>query len=356
MKRIIGTLVITMSILAAIWIFVPPLLEPEIIRVNVVSPIKKTVYDTVSCSGNIIPLNVERLSVGKLAQITAVYISEGESVKAGELLMKYKPLDVSNASNSLSGILYSELMSHFGNIYNDINSNEILAAAEVFAQTGEIPDYFEEYYMPDTTVSSHNGNIYSTIDGTVTSLKCSVGDTVSGVFASVVITDRENLAAKVLMPEQHLSKIKIGQGASISCKAQGSSVYTGRVIEIKPYARKIGGLLTKEETIVECVLEIDNASSLIPGLEVKARIFCVEYPDAILVPFSAVEQDENGKEFAYKYVDGKLQKHYIKSVLESDDGIVIDGQFCEKDLLVDNPSDDLYEGMIVTIAQEEQGK
>lgn len=356
MKRIVGTLVVTASILAAIWIFVPPLLEPEIVEITAVSPVRKTVYDTVSCSGNIVSANIEHLSVGRPAQITAVYVSEGESVKAGELLMKFRPLDESQAVNGLSNIFYSELTSYFDNIYNDLNSSEILAAAEVFANTGELPDYFKDFYMPDTKVSVHDGNLYSTIDGTVTSLKCSVGDTVSGIFSSVIITDTENLAAKVLIPEQYLSKVEIGQKASITCKAQGSAVYVGRVTEIKPYARKIGGLLTNEEIVIECLVEIENAKSLMPGLEAKAKIFSVEYPTAVVIPFSAVDQDERGKEFVYKYVGGKLEKHYIKPVFENDDGIVVDAGFSEEDLLVDDPPGELCEGMAVTIAQAGQVK
>ena len=96
-------------------------------------------------------------------------------------------------------------------------------------------------------------------------------------FLSVIITDTENLAAKVLIPEQYLSKVEIGQRRALTCKAQGSAVYVGRVTEIKPYARKIGGLLTNEKLLLSAWLKL-KWQSLMPGLEAKARFSASNTP------------------------------------------------------------------------------
>ena len=94
-------------------------------------------------------------------------------------------------------------------------------------------------------------------------------------------------------------------------------------------------------------MEIDNCDSLIPGLAVKARINCGVYENAIVIPYSAIEQDENGAEYVYRYENGYVKKEYLNSVYENDDGVVVESGFTENDLIVEHPSEDLADGMAV---------
>ncbi len=346
MKRILTTLIITVAIMILIWMLIPPMLQKEAVKATLISPKRQTVYETISCTGNTVSKNVDRMKIGVPAQIVAVYHGEGDTIEAGELILRYKPLQNSISSEALAGIIYSEIFSNIGNMYSDFDEEQILTAAKVYAQTGRIPDYFKDFYLTDSKISAHDGNLYASISGTVTKINCTVGDIVSGVFTSAVIADEE-LEAEVNIPEQYLSRIRVGQDVSLYSGARSGVYFSGRLREIDTSAKTVGGLISNAETVIGCRIEIDNCDSLIPGLAVKARINCGVYENAIVIPYSAIEQDENGAEYVYRYENGYVKKEYLNSVYENDDGVVVESGFTENDLIVEHPSEDLADGMAV---------
>ena len=91
------------------------------------------------------------------------------------------------------------------------------------------------------------------------------------------------------------------------------------------------------------------------GLTVKACIFLTEYRDAVIIPHAAVDVDEDGNEFVYQYTDGYVVRRELDYVYENDDGIIVSGGFTTEDILVENPSAELYDYCPVALASESEG-
>ena len=112
----------------------------SVVEVNLTSPIMKNVYESVTCDGKIVSSKSVSLSIGQPAVITAVYVTEGEEINAGDKILDYTVIEKENTNYDIASIYYDDVKNSYESISSDINNEDILAAAEIYMETGEIPD------------------------------------------------------------------------------------------------------------------------------------------------------------------------------------------------------------------------
>ena len=358
MKKLVCTVLLSAAILAALWFAVPALNKSKPLSVKTISPIQKTVYETAVCSGTLQSAHTARLTIGAPAQITEVLVAEGDAVTAGQPILKYRLLSTEEAALQAGGIFTREIAERLRELSDGLHNDSLLAAAEYAAASGELPDYFKDFYLPATTSAEtmRSGILYAPFDGTLTMLASQkTGEIISGAFISAVVEDCSNIIATLRVPEAYLSQLRTGQTVNITGAAFGSHVFAGRILEIGSYAVTTGGLLTKSETCIEATAAIYTDQPLMSGLTVKGCVFLNEHPHAILIPHAAVTTDADGSEFVYQYVDGIAVRRPVVYTYETDDGVVVSGGFSAADQLIANPPHALYDGCPVAAEQTDLG-
>ncbi|MBE6952056.1 MAG: hypothetical protein E7452_00685 [Ruminococcaceae bacterium] len=354
MKRLIRTLVLTAVAIALLWQYLPSALVPQPITVEAISPKQMTVYESIACDGTLRSAETFRLSIGVPAEILEVYVQPGDLVSAGQPLISYRCLSTEEIT---AGLYSTELSNRLQSTAERLDDAKILAAAEYYAVSGELPSYFKDFYLPPDTIvetaANSSGVLVAPKDGTVTSVFCSGGDLVSGLFTAAVVENTVRIVAQLRAPEATLPKLVVGLPVNISGAAFGDRIFPARVSAIGTQAIATGGLLGKSETYIEVTAEINTSDMLMSGLTVRGTIFFIAYDNAVVVPHEAITVDEKGKEFVYRYVDGVLHKTPITVLYENDDGVVCGGEIALTDQLVRSPSADLRHGSVVVCTNVE---
>ena len=358
MKKLVCTILLSAAILAVLWYVVPTLGQSKPLSVKIISPVQKTVYETAACSGTLQSAHTARLTIGAPAQIIEILVSEGDTVAAGQPILKYRLLPTEEAVLQAGGIFTREIAERLRGLSDGLHDDSLLAAAEYAAASGELPDYFKDFYLPATASAEtmRSGILYAPFDGTLTMLASQkAGDIVSGAFISAVVEDCSNIIAALRVPESYLSQLHTGQNVNITGAAFGTHVFAGRILEIGSHAITTGGLLTKSETCIEATAAIYTDQLLMSGLTVKGCIFLNEHPNALLIPHAAVATDADGSEFVYLYVDGFAVRKPIAYTYETNDGVVVSDGFSVTDQLIANPPHELYDGCPVAAVQTDLG-
>lgn len=193
-------------------------------------------------------------------------------------------------------------------------------------------------------------DITAPVRGIVTTLNVSEGDMTDTSKPSVVISSGEALQVKVGVPEKGVSHIFVGQEVTLSGVAFEKEAYSGNISAISPSARtQMSG--TASETVVDTTITIDPEEvdeSLRIGLSAKARITLEVSPHALVVPYEAVMQDEQGQEYVYLYQNGQAIKRVITTGTASEEGFEILEGLQNGDRVVASPEKIKKSGTAVT--------
>ncbi len=145
-------------------------------------------------------------------------------------------------------------------------------------------------------------------------------DTVSLSGTIVKNTVMNEVYVQTYVPEQDISKVALGQSAEITGDAFPDTVYTGTVDKIADIAAAVQFGNVKK-TAVEVKIKIEDPDEILKqGYTASVNIITSEPDVMTLVPYEAVDQDDNG-EFVYILKEGKAEKLYIETGEELSGGV-----------------------------------
>jgi hypothetical protein len=145
---------------------------------------------------------------------------------------------------------------------------------------------------------------------------------------------------QMFITERDISKIEEGQRAEVTGDAFPDKTYSARITDIAPSASKVtAGSVTR--TVIEVWAEIDgnendDNEALKSGFTARVTIKIGEAAEKQLLPYTAVDQDENG-EFVWVTSSGTAVKRYIITGEELPDGIEILGGLEPDDRIIKLP-------------------
>ncbi len=193
--------------------------------------------------------------------------------------------------------------------------------------------------------------IRSKIDGTVTRVNTKVGrfaDETEDDKPMFVIENIENLQMKVLVGENDIGKISIGQKADITTDSMGKESVAGEVVRISPTGELKEG--SASERVIPVYININEKNDkLIAGVTARATIHIAEASQALTVPFEAIGELEDGSNVVYVVnEDNTIHIVPVELGLETDLYTeVISDELTEGQTIVLSPSLTLTEGMSV---------
>lgn len=193
--------------------------------------------------------------------------------------------------------------------------------------------------------------IRSMIDGTVTRVNTKVGrfaDETEDDKPMFVIENVDTLQMKVMVSENDIAKVSVGQKVDITADILNGESVAGEVIRISPTGELKDG--TTSERVIPVYISVkEKNDKLIAGITAKATIHIAEAKQALTVPYEAVSELEDGSTVVYVVnEDNTIRIVPVKLGLETDLYVEIKGgELKEGQTIVLNPSPALTEGMAV---------
>ncbi len=127
--------------------------------------------------------------------------------------------------------------------------------------------------------------IYSPISGSILERNADVGEFVSTTGKVATIVRTNPLRARIDVPEQSISNVRVGQSVSLNTSAYPDRQFSGIIARIIPGLNATSRTLTVEA-------EINNNDGLLkPGQFVTVRILLPQNRTVVMVPVRAVRQE-----------------------------------------------------------------
>lgn len=193
--------------------------------------------------------------------------------------------------------------------------------------------------------------IRSMIDGTVTRVNTKVGrfaDETENDKPMFVIENVDNLQMKVMVSENDIAKISVGQKVDITAEILNGESIQGEVIRISPTGELKDG--TTSERVIPVYISVKEKNDrLIAGITAKATIHIAEAKQALTVPYEAVGELEDGSMVVY-VVNENNTIHIVPVELGLETDLYVEikgGELKEGQTIVLNPSPALTEGTAV---------
>lgn len=187
-----------------------------------------------------------------------------------------------------------------------LSAKDAAAAARISANTSTLT--LEEQLI-NTNKQLAEGNLKSTVSGTVTAVNVKKGDTYQG-GTIVTIEGVENFVVEANVDEYDVADIEEGMEAIIRTDATRDEELTGKVIFVAPssnesyttsgatgnYAVAMTGNSGGSNATYQIKIEIsDYNERLRLGMSAKVNIITEKAEDVLVVPYDAITEKDNGK-------------------------------------------------------------
>lgn len=144
-----------------------------------------------------------------------------------------------------------------------------------------------ENKLSNTQDSVDDYTITAPISGTVITKNVKVGDKISksssGTTTMAVIYDLSTMTLEMSVDELDVSSVKVGQTVEITADAVEGETFTGTVTNVSLQSSYSNGVTNYPVTVT-----LDDTGSLLPGMNVDAKIILDSSENALVIPASAL--------------------------------------------------------------------
>lgn len=291
-----------------------PFLSGEAAEINVGDEAAVTLEDTgeqISGTVTVISSMEETLSGGRLVKNVTVEVSNpgglttdtAASVTVDGFVCSAEATFTAKTETTLSvelsgnkSLEIENLLIHEGS-YVDKNSDLFRVTAKTTEEyLKEFKDAVEsaddnlenaENKLSNTQDSVDDYTITAPISGTVITKNAKVGDKISksssGTTTMAVIYDLSTMTLEMSVDELDVSSIKVGQSVEITADAVEGETFTGTVTNVSLQSSYSNGVTNYPVTVT-----LDDTGSLLPGMNVDAKIILDSSENALVIPASAL--------------------------------------------------------------------
>lgn len=291
-----------------------PFLSGEAAEINVGDEAAVTLEDTgeqISGTVTVVSSMEETLSGGRLVKNVTVEVSNpgglttdtAASVTVDGFVCSAEATFTAKTETTLSvelsgnkSLEIEKLLLHEGS-YVDKNSDLFRVTAKTAEEyLKEFKDAVEsaddnlenaENKLSNTQDNVDDYTITAPISGTVITKNAKVGDKISksssGTTTMAVIYDLSTMTLEMSVDELDVSSIKVGQSVEITADAVEGETFTGTVTNVSLQSSYSNGVTNYPVTVT-----LDDTGSLLPGMNVDAKIILDSSENALVIPASAL--------------------------------------------------------------------
>jgi HlyD family secretion protein len=261
LRRFLVVLLILGAVGAAGWTLYPRLrgevfkTEVAVTEVALISPVQSSVQ--VTATGYIVPQVTSNVGPHDTGRLARVFVKEGDTVKAGQVLAEMETFDQRSAiASAASRIAVSEAKVETAratlaetkqkvdreralvergaegkSVLDDLVASQASLQQQVKAAEAEVLS--AEAERGTLSVNLRERTVIAPIDGTVVAKPMKAGEVASpgDVNPIVALVDFKSLLAEVDVPENRLSLVKLGSPADIVLDAYPDRHFKGEVVE-----------------------------------------------------------------------------------------------------------------------------
>ncbi|MCS7177562.1 MAG: efflux RND transporter periplasmic adaptor subunit [Candidatus Kapabacteria bacterium] len=290
----------------------------EAIAVTVEPVQRRTITQIVSAVGVLRPETEVKLSSETSGEVIALFVREGDTVKAGQLLLRIQP-DIAQTflEQSAAAAEAARRMMEAAKAEWERTRTELERVTELFrrmaasqqeldqARTAHeqafnrynaaIADYERaQAALRQARYQLSRTALYAPISGIVTSLSVEAGEKVVGTAQMqgtelLRIADLSRMTAVVEVNENDVTLLQLGDTAEVSVDALPDQVFRGIVTEIS-HSPKVGRAGTQDEVVnfEVKILLLETDPRLRPGMSCNADIRTETRYNVLAVPLQAV--------------------------------------------------------------------
>jgi HlyD family secretion protein len=361
------------------------------VMVTTASPSRETLENRVDASGIVTLGNQQTLTAPDDVTVEAVFVSERQSVAAGEVLLRLRDrnleqqLDEKLIQETILQLDYqrqqevlqerqrtvqraedrlaeSRELEAEGYIPQDELENDRdaleraqseLRAAQVDLQRKELERQQNQAATASIRARIADNNIVAPFNAVVLNIDVAPGDGVPREGKLLTIGDPTQEMVQFDLMTLDAGKVSVNMPVRIGIIGPNPQKYEGRVISIAPQAVSGDSNNNSGQASVQAVARLTQPSGvLIPGSSVSVEIILKQQKDALSVPIGTVQSDEGTPYVWVVDADGKAQKRTVSTGLETLDAIEITSGLEETDQIIVNspPDQELTEGQEVVPA------
>lgn len=290
------------------------------------------------------------------AQVKAVYVTQGQYVKKGQLLLKLDDAimrqSVTAAKQQLEGIktqlgFAKNIYQRQQNLWKEGIGTEvqlITAKTNVTSLENQLSAAGEQVKTIQEQLNT--ANVYSDVNGVADVVAIRVGETFSGMGASgpqIKIVNTSSLKVITNVPENYLTRIHKGSPVEITIPDANKKISS----TISLISQSIDPL--QRGFIAEAKIPYDGI--LKPSQSAVIKILDYAAPNAIVIPVNVIQSDETGK---YVYVltkssNGKSTAHRVVVTIGEvyGENVEIKAGLKAGDQLITEAFQNLYEGQTI---------
>ena len=308
------------------------------------TPHKGDVSVTSSLTGTVEAADVVHLYAKAAGDVTAVDVSAGDYVEAGQRLMQINTDQLASVQNQLDSAEVS---------LNSARSN--LSRMQILYNGGDItPQEYEQYtnQLKSAELQYESAKInydrqlsYSEITapiaGRVESISADVYDHINNNAEICVISGEGEKRITVYVSERMMQHLTVGDALEV---IKNGKTYGGRITEISTIVDSATGLFKVRA-------ELENTDEIATGSTVKVRLVTDKAVNAMLVPVDAIYYS-GGDAYLYVVEDGIARMHYVEVGLYDDQVAEIKSGLNGDETVVATWSSNLYEGAHIRLYDE----
>lgn len=329
MKKLLPVL-LTLCCIAGLYMK-SPYAHREEMTVALITPKISDVRDTVLLQGTIVDPAPIRLYPSGTAQVLEVLAEPGQQVCAGQALLRLQAFSADPQEAAAA----------------------VLSRLQLSLEAGEVEEV--KNALDSMRLEPENGQnnceaytLYSPSDGLVMELSATTGGTVSSMLPCITLCDPTGLLVEAYSEEDTIGRLAQNMPCEVVIPAFETEKLAGHIQSILPYAKQTISLTgnSAAKTTLRVCLDENGAGALYPGYRAEVRVITDYRKAALLVPYSAVKQDEDGVEYVMKLEDHIAVKQIILTGAELSEYLEItDGLTAEDVLLLD--AETISEGAVV---------
>lgn len=352
-------------------------------------PVKRQpLRDSVAANGEVQAKTRVNVGVQVTAAIKEIHVTDGQWVKAGDLLvtldqerykqalnqsemglrMARKDLEIAQATFSKQDQTYvrQERLNKAG-LTSLEEFQQVKLARDTAATTLERARVAVQQSEAQTAIAQDDLSktvIRATMAGQVTGLKAEKGETaIAGTTnlagaVMMVISDLSEMMAEIRVGELDVVKVAVGQPAEVTVDALPGKVFQGRVLTVASSTDRPAGSSTsnsQEAQSYKVRILLDGSAqeraSLRPGMSARVAVLTAEHKDVLSVSLAAIQDREakagglglltGNRSVVFVVKDGKAAERSITTGLTTRRAAEVLTGLQEGDVVISGPTKQL---------------